>query len=230
MVGRAQVVDADQPGARFVHGAEADYIGQVGDALGQVLKGSDVMRLQEVLQRLALALALRREAIAAEEQSKHSLRREAIVIARPHQLRETVQALLMQQGGAGGFEVVDLQPDHVEGPGGRAIATAEAAPDILVRVDEEVNVVPVRLFDEGFNIVQIGFVVAAGRFVFQRLPCHHQPQKVQTPVFEPQEVLIGFFQRDEDAPRKRRPGARPGFPAGGYNRAARPGPCCRRSG
>ena len=93
-------------------------------------------------------------------------------------------------------KVVDLQPDQVEGPGGRAIATAEAAPDILVRVNEEVNVVPVRLFDERFYIVEIGFVVAAGRLVFQRLPCHHQSQKVQTPVLEPQEVLIGFFQRD----------------------------------
>ena len=120
-------------------------------------------------------------------------------------MREISGQILMKNSGARVVKVVDIQADHVEGPGGRAIAAAEAAPHVLMRIDEEVDVMVMRLLDQRFDVVEIVLVITAGRIVLDRLPGDHQPQEIQPPVLEPQEVLIGFFQREGAADKRDSP-------------------------
>ena len=196
MIVRAQVGYADQAEMRLVHRAESDHIRQVADAPRQVGVSIDVVFLQVVLNIEPVAHHVGRVGLPAEEKRKHGEGGEAIIVVRPHQLREVIRLLLMQQRGAGFMEAVDIQSSRLKGPGGRAIAAREATPDILMRVNEEVDVVRLRLLQHGFQIIEIVLVVHAGTVVLDRFPSDDEAQEIQPPMLEAQEMLIGFFQRE----------------------------------
>ena len=181
---------------RLVHGIEAEHIGQMLDAFGYLGECSHIMLLQIVLDVQPIDHHLWREGTAAEEEREHGEGGEAVIVVRPEHVGEVVRLVLMQQGSAGLLESLKIQADCFQGPGGGAIAAGKATPDILMRVDEEGNVVFQRLFQQRFQVVEVGVIVAARSGVLNGFPGHEQAQEVQPPMLEAAEVLIGFFQRE----------------------------------
>ena len=68
---------------------------------------------------------------------------------------------------------VEVESHRLERPARRAVAAREAAPHVLVRIDEEVEAVAAGALDDGADVVEIRLVVAAGPGVLDRLPGDH---------------------------------------------------------
>ena len=141
MIVAAQVGNADQAKVRLVHGAKAEHVGQMGDALRHMGIGADVVFLQIMLNIQPVDHHLRREGLPAEEEREHRECGETVIVVRPHELRKVIRLFLMQQGGAGLMKAVHIHTNRFKGPGRRAIAAGKATEDVLMRIDEEVDIV-----------------------------------------------------------------------------------------
>ena len=85
---------------------------------------------------------LRRESLAAEEEREHGECGEAVIVVRPHELWKVIRLLLDAAGrrrSDGSY--ADIHTNRFKGPGRRAIAAGKATKHILMRIDEEVDVV-----------------------------------------------------------------------------------------
>ena len=72
-----------------------------------------------------------------------------------------------------------------------------------------------RLFQHGFEVVEVVLVVSAGTGVLDRFPGDDEAQEVQPPMLEPGEVFVGFIQREGPADEAEVARFAPGSRAGG---------------
>ena len=100
----------------------------------------------------------------------------------------------VDHGRAGRGQLLEVESDRLERPARRAVASREAAPHVLVRIDEEIEAVAARTLGDGADVVEIRLVVAAGPGVLDRLPGDQQAKEPETPRAESAEVLVGFLQ------------------------------------
>ncbi len=107
----------------------------VGQALGNLTQRSDVVTLQVAADALAIDAQARREVVAGKEQREHRAGSQLGGIAGPDKSRQLAALRLMHKRGARRVQSADVEADALQRPAGGAIATGEAAPDILVRID-----------------------------------------------------------------------------------------------
>ncbi len=100
----------------------------------------------------------------------------------------------VHHGRAGRGELLEVESDRFERPARRAVASREAAPHVLVRIDEEVEAVAARALDDGADVVEVGLIVSARAGVLDRLPGDQQAKERETPRAQAREVLVGFLQ------------------------------------
>src|SRR3712207_3105878 len=96
---------------------------------------------------------------------------------------------LVCDGGAGRVKASDVHADQVEGPARGAIAAGPAAPHILMRVDEALDLIFRSLFDDGAEIGEIILVVLARSGMFDGFPGSKQAQEGETPRAQAAEML-----------------------------------------
>ena len=94
------------------------------------------------------------------------------------------------------MQVLGDEASRLERPPRSAVAAAEAAPAVLMEVEEDVEAELVGAADEGLEVVEVGAIVAAGAVVLDGLPGGEQAQPGEAPGMEAREVLIGFGERE----------------------------------
>src|SRR5665648_826396 len=105
--------------------------------MSHLLHRSDVVLLEVALYGNASNVRLGREVVAAEEERPHREVGELAVVGGPDHARERVAVLLVRDCGAGLGEPGHVHAARLEGPSRCAVAAREAAPAVLVRVDED---------------------------------------------------------------------------------------------
>src|SRR5690349_11937945 len=106
------------------------------------------MPLKVFLYRLAINMCGRGKAVAAKEQRVHGGCGQLVCIGWPDHLRKRVAVGGMHDRRAGGSELRDIHADRLECPAWRAIATREATPNILVRVDQYLDAIVAGALDD----------------------------------------------------------------------------------
>jgi hypothetical protein len=121
------------------------------------------------------------------------------IVRRPGHLRigilpaafRIVVLVLHDVGRARGMELGEVEPDTLEGPARRTVAARHPAPDVLVKVDEDVEAEVAGASRHSCEVVEIGVIVSTGAGVLDRFPCRQKAQAVEAPVLQPRQMLVG---------------------------------------
>jgi len=172
---------ADVAGAGLVERVVADDdIGQVFELAGDLLEGVDEMGLQVFLDGQAVDTGLRGEVVAGEEEREHGGGGELLVVGGPDHGRERTVVFGLGEAAPVALKWVRSRPRPRRSSRG-AIATREAAPDILMRVNKEAHAVLPGQVDDGIEVVEVIHVVDAGTGVLDGFPGHDQALEGQPP-------------------------------------------------
>ena len=151
---------------------------------------ADVAALEVGLGGLAVDAEVGREAVAREEEREEREARELVLVRRPDHApqRPRVVERAVDHRRARLAERGDVEADLFEGPGRRAAAAAEAAPDVLVRVDDDGDAEGPRGFDDAVDVRDVVVVVDARRRVLDGVPGDDEAHDVEAPGAQAPEV------------------------------------------
>src|SRR5690606_19321057 len=106
---------------------------------------------------------------------------------------------LHQVGGAGAMESSEIQAHRFERPTGRAVPARHAAPHVLVEIYEHIQAeIAGEPADLG-EVVEVIAIVEPGTTVLDRLPRRQEPQRIETPMAQPAQVLARLLERERPA-------------------------------
>ena len=118
-----------------------------------------------------------------------------IAVGGPDHARERVAVGCVDDRRARLVKVRHVEAHGLQGPARRAVAARKAAPDVLVRVDEQLQAVLAGLDRDRTHVVEVLLVVQAGPRVLDRLPGHQEAQEGEAPAAQPPEVLVCLCKR-----------------------------------
>ena len=153
------------------------------------------MPLQVLLGWLTIHFGVRGKIIPSKEQGEHGGTRQLDRIGAPDHPGVRPGMGGMHDGSTGLGEVGEVKPDGFKRPTRGAIPTREAAPDILVRVDEQVEAIFACFVHHLYHIVEIFLIIDTRSSVLDGFPGHQQAQEIKTPLPQPSQVLIRLMQR-----------------------------------
>jgi len=162
------------------------------------------MVLQVILDGNAVDTCARRHGIAAEEEAEHGGAGKAPIVAGPDHLGIGIAGSLVGKRGARRRQFGEIHATASSVQPGAPSPPVQRLQASWCGVDEYVDAMGGGALDNGAQVAQIGFVVAAGAGMLHGFPGHEQTLEGQSPGAQAREMLVRLLERKGSAHKRRR--------------------------